>query len=181
MLNLVDLRKQFQENGVLFIYNGYLTHDILTNIIQALEQKIGTIKIFNYSAQNVFTVLIEIIQNILNYHAVLPNESSKGISCEGIVVVGFDQKKGRIFINSGNVVTEEDGQKIRDRIDAIANLNKDELKSRYRDLRKTGKNRSARGAGLGFMEIQRKASEPIQYSFDATEGNHLLFTLNVYL
>jgi len=181
MLNLADLQKQFNDNGVIFTYNGYLSHEILTNIIQALEERIGTLNVFNQSAQTIFTIFIEMTQNMINYFAGRRDDGDKECLCEGIIVLGFDKEKEKIYLKSGNLVQPEDVAKITERIDSVTGLDKDELRARFRDLRKTGKNRSARGAGLGFLEIQRKASEPINYSFIKMENSTLLFSLDVYL
>jgi uncharacterized protein DUF6272 len=181
MLNIANLKNQFNSNGVILAYNGHLSHGILTNIIEALEKKFGSMKMLNVPAQTIFTVLIEITQNIINYYAERNGKDEKLVESEGIIVLGFDKQKGKIFINSGNFVQVEDVPRISKRIDSVANLDKDTLRARFRELRKSGKNRSARGAGLGFLEIQRKASEPIKYSIEEMENGDLLFSMGVYL
>ena len=181
MLNLADLQNQFNQNGVVFTYNGHLSHSILTNIVEALEAKIGDLNVANQSAQTVFTVLIEMTQNIINYFAERNETAEKQVDCEGIIVIGFDDQKDMIFLKSGNLVRPEDAERISKRIDAVANLDKETLRAKFRELRKSGKNKSYRGASLGFLEIQRKASEPITYSFVNVENDGLLFELDVYL
>ena len=180
-MDLADLKKLFNTHGVVFSYNGPLSHHILTNIVEALEKKIGSLKLLHQSAHTIFTVLIELTQNIINYYAERCEKDEKPVESEGIIVLGFDKQKNKIFLNSGNLVRAEDVQRISERIDTVANLDKDSLRAKFKELRRSGENRSARGAGLGFLEIQRKASEPINYSFVEMVDGNLLFIMNVFL
>ncbi len=181
MLELQVLKKQFIEDGVILAYNGYLSHDILTNIVQALENKIGDLIFKDRPVQDIFTVLIEMIQNIINYYAVKQEQSEEDVDCEGILVLGIDPIKNKPFLKCGNTIQEDESPRIADRIDSISHLNKDDLRLKYRELRKSKRQKSSRGAGLGFMEIQRRASEPIQYSFTEIVEGKRLFVMEVYM
>lgn len=181
MLDIVKLKKYFKENGTIFAYDGFLSHTLLTNIIQALDEKLSTWKVLNHSVQDVFTILIELTQNMLNYYQMQNTDRKKILECQGMLTMGIDFEKNRVYVGGGNLIHPEDADKIRERIDSIANLSSEELKSRYRELRKSGRNKTAKGAGLGFMEIQRKASEPIKYHFNELENEGLLFSLQIYL
>jgi len=181
MLDIVELKKYFRKNGTIFAYEGFISHTLLTNIIQALDEKMSNWKVLNHSAQDVFTILIELTQNMLNYYAMQKTDARTVLHCHGILSMGIDIEKNRVYVSGGNLIHPEDADKITERIDSIANLSKKELKSRYRELRKSGRDKTAKGAGLGFLEIQRKASEPIQYQFDEIEKEGLLFSLQVFL
>ncbi|MCP4751891.1 MAG: hypothetical protein GY866_13430 [Proteobacteria bacterium] len=181
MLDLQKLKKQFNETGVVLAYSGFLSHNILTNIVQAVENNMLDTRFYDRPAQDVFTVLIEMIQNIINYHADKQEQSTEQTMCEGIIVLGFDSEKNKLFLKSGNTIQSNEIQRIAERIDSINRLPKEDLRSKYRELRKTRKQKSSRGAGLGFLEIQRRASEPIRYSFSEPDDDTLLYVLEVYI
>lgn len=181
MLDLQSLKKLFNDGGVIFTYNGVISHDILTNIVQALENKFEGLKFYERSAQDVFTVLIEMIQNIINYCAEKEEPGQGEGACEGIIILGIDPANDKLYLKSGNMIEADKKDRIAKRIESIKNLSKEDLRAKYRELRKTRKQKSARGAGLGFLEIQRRASEPINYSFSDINNGGLLFVLDVYL
>jgi hypothetical protein len=181
MLDIVELKKYFRKNGTIFAYDGFLSHNLLTNIIQALDEKLSTWKVLNNSAQDVFTILIELTQNMLNYYSMQKPISGNVLDCQGILAIGIDFEKNRVYVDGGNLIHPEDADKISERIDKVAHLVKEDLKSKYRQLRKSGRDKTSKGAGLGFLEIQRKASEPIEYQFDELENEGILFSLRVYL
>jgi len=56
-------------------------------------------------------------------------------------------------------------------------MNKDELKVLYKEQLRAEPEAGSKGAGLGFMEIARRATKPIEFDFADLDANHAFFAL----
>jgi hypothetical protein len=69
--------------------------------------------------------------------------------------------------------------RIREKIEGIRNLSKEELKLLYRERRRQAPEPGSKGAGLGLIEMARKAGKPIDYSFAPIDEDSSFFSLKV--
>jgi hypothetical protein len=56
-------------------------------------------------------------------------------------------------------------------------MSKDELKALYKEQLRAAPEEGSKGAGLGFMEIARRASKPIEFDFTEIDANYVFFAL----
>ena len=80
---------------------------------------------------------------------------------------------------AGNIVEPNDGQSLVEKINDLAAMDKVQLKAAFKkQLREPREENSASGAGLGLIDISRKASNPISCSLtDAEQGKAFLSIL----
>ena len=63
------------------------------------------------------------------------------------------------YIDSHNSVSKDDMNNLVERLEEIKQLARDGLKKRYRELRRSGKDKHGKGAGIGFYEIAKRCTE----------------------
>jgi hypothetical protein len=69
---------------------------------------------------------------------------------------------------------------IKGRIDHLNALDREGLRLYYREqLRSDDPNPDSKGGGIGLTEIARRASAPIEYSFDPYDDGRVFFTMTV--
>ncbi len=69
---------------------------------------------------------------------------------------------------------------IKDRIDHLNSLDKKELRKFHRErLHAENDNPESKGAGLGLIEIARRATAPITYNFEPINEDLVYFTMYV--
>lgn len=174
--NLYKFKNDLDQNGVILCFSGVVSQDILSTFAEMIEAKFESEGFGDSSsARNIFSIFVELTHNIISYssNSTIVGDNKK--QSPGLIVIGHDQLSSKFYIKSGNTVDISAKDKISSRIDSIKNLTKEELKALYKEHRKSGKHTHDRGGGLGFLEIQRKASEPLEYSFDAVDENNLFF------
>ena len=77
---------------------------------------------------------------------------------------------------------QEDGQILMDKVVALAALDKVELKKVYKEqLRKPRDAEATSGAGLGLIDIARKASAPVVPSLKLLDNGTGYFSLSVQI
>jgi hypothetical protein len=96
----------------------------------------------------------------------------------GQVVVGRE-KDGRFFVACGNRILTDDSRGLADHLGLLQAMTKDELKAYYRERRKRQGAGTLKGAGLGFVEMARKASRPLDYDIVPVDASTSFFSMKV--
>jgi hypothetical protein len=104
-------------------------------------------------------VFVELTENILKYSAEreLRNGKHRGV---GIVVVR--ESATHFTIQSGNLAKTAVGEALVSHCNELNLLDAEALKTRYLSQRREARKQGATGAGLGLIEISRRADGPVQ-------------------
>lgn len=163
--NLYDFYRDIKGKRIIFCYSGPIAHVGLEGVAQTLRRNLEMEQNNGNATQAVFSVFIEQMQNVLNYSAERPGpsdaENADGAAPDlrvGIVIVGMDDDGYCILC--GNNIHNRDRERIAARIDEIRNLDKNELKALYKERRRQTSEPGSKGAGLGLIEMARKAGNP---------------------
>ena len=158
-----ELEKILQEDGIVFLtYGGFLTQSLIVGMTEALEKESENEELSMKIANNIFTIFIELSQNMMNYSKKL-SKDEEGFDPKGMIVVGKN-KSGNYYIMSRNIVDINDKNKIEPKLKTIKECDLSEIKKLYREARKSGKDTHHKGGGIGFYEIAKRASS-IEYDF----------------
>lgn len=172
-MNVDSVQQMVEKDGIIFLsYGGFLTQTLITGMTEALEKEAEYSQLNMGVANNIFTIFIELSQNVMNYSK-NKQENSEQFKSEGLIVVGKD-KDSNYFIHSQNVIDIKDKEKIEPKLQEILTMDRDDLKKRYRELRKSGRDKHGKGGGIGFYEIAKRSSE-IEFEFKPINKNKYYF------
>ena len=176
-MNILELRNDLNKYGVIMSFTGPFSQGIIEEIGSALRNYLESKSDSKGRIFKVFSVFIEQTQNIKNYAYQLADENEQeDILLSGILNIGLKDEK--YFVSSGNLVKKEDVADLKEKLNKIADYDKKELAKAYRKkLRESDTNES--GAGLGLIEMARKASENIIYDFENVNQKYDFFTLTI--
>ncbi len=182
---MCNLKKIAQEQGIIFFYSGYFSQKVLMAVGDAIKQKMTVEDVDMNTSKKIFSIFVEQVQNIIRYSADRIEESKNEEIHEhelsyGIVVVGKSDEN-RFYVNCGNVIENKDAEKLKKSLEEIAKMDKEELKKAYKDKLKEGPGEGSKGAGIGFLEMARKASEPIEFAFKDADNCKSFFLLKVFI
>ena len=93
----------------------------------------------------------------------------------GVLTIGQDE--GSYVVHGGNLVDRADVERIEQRLSTIRAMDKAQLKAAYKEQLKVGPDEHSKGAGIGFIEIARRASKPIEFDFMGVDNEHVFFVL----
>ncbi len=176
---LYGLRAIMQQNGVIFAYSGYVTERVLSGVGEAIKQKMTIEDADRKTMRSVFAVFVEQMQNIIRYSAEkIPPGTDPNAPIElryGVLTVG--QESSGYIVHAGNLIQKTDTARLKARLEGIRAMSKDELKAAYKAQLKAGPDEYSKGAGIGFIEIARRASEPIDFDFADVDADHAFFAL----
>jgi hypothetical protein len=176
--NLSSLREFFNKERILICFNGPISRTLIGEIGIALKDHIESTQSRESAAMDVFSVYIEMSQNIRHY----ANAMAYGDKEASATVVIAEVDQGHYAVSAGNMVELDDGEALLNRIRHLALLDKVELKQLYKQqLRQPRQDDQPTGAGLGLIEIARKSSQPLEASLGETLQGKAFFSLRVII
>ncbi len=176
MISLYNYKQDLEQDGIIFSFSGPMSHEIIEGIGSAIRVKIGEGKDGDRKAAlKVFSIFVEQVENVINYS--VEKDTAGSDMSFGIVVVG--KKDGLFFISGGNRIEAEKQNKLEDYLTKLAAMDKSELKIYYKERRRAEKTEESKGAGIGFIEMARKSSKPLEFSFRKIDDIHSFFTIKI--
>jgi hypothetical protein len=176
---LFDVRSILRKQGIIFAYSGYLTEAVLSGVGEAIKHKLALDDSDTKTLRSVFAVFVEQMQNMIRYSAEKePNSATEPPFLElryGILTIG--REGDDYVIHAGNLVARSDVERLRARLSQIRSMNKEQLRAQYKERLRADPEEGSKGAGLGLMEIARRASKPIEFDFTDVDDKHAFFTL----
>jgi hypothetical protein len=176
---LFDIRQVLRKQGIIFAYSGYVTETVLSGVGEAIKQKLTIDDADTKTLRSVFAVFVEQMQNMIRYSAEkVPNSALEPPFIEiryGVLTIGRDGDD--YVVHAGNLVERSDVERLRARLSKIRDMNKEELRASHKEKLRAGPEEGSKGAGLGFTEIARRATKPIEFDFTDVDDKYAFFTL----
>lgn len=173
-MNITELEDFLDDSGIVFLsYGGMLSQDLISNMTEALEKETEKNNVGLSASTNIFTIFVELSQNMMNYSK-CKNESNEKFDPKGLVLVGYTKEDNNYYVLSRNVLDSTDKDKILPKLEEICSMSRDEIKKKYRELRKSGLDRHNKGAGIGFLEISKRCDN-IDFKFTKINENKYQF------
>ncbi|HTX72083.1 MAG TPA: SiaB family protein kinase [Rectinemataceae bacterium] len=174
--DLYRLRMSLMEDDILICFNGPFSHSIIEEIGLAIRSYLESGETPPSASTDVFAVFVELAQNVQAYADRLKGVAGLRAFDAGTLVIG--RTDARFFVSAGNVVARADMEPLAARLEALRGLDKDGLKRLYKE-RLRAPRASEGGAGLGLIDVARRASEPLRYRASEIDDRHLFFSLTV--
>jgi len=178
--DLYLLRETYNQKCMSICFNGPFSQGLIEEIGNALRTYLKSEDANTSASLDVFAVYVEIAQNIRQYSSLRGyNEADASAT----VVIGRDND-GRHVISAGNIVEVADGESLCERINELAQMDKTQLKAAYKEQLRKPRDESTpdSGAGLGLIDIARKASSPVSCALrPVNAGSRLFFSLQVVI
>ena len=178
----IGKRSEITENLVeeIIKYEGVITQNVIATIMDNIESKITSVNLISV----ISTVTIELCQNMMNYSKNNIENSREIVPAGKIEVLCTDKTDYEIIAT--NIISIDDKNIIEPILNEIINLDKSEIKKRYKELRRSGKNAHIKGGGIGFYEIAKVSSDidfdfSSVYNFKNINKDKYYFTIKVFI
>ncbi|MCU0447292.1 MAG: SiaB family protein kinase [Microscillaceae bacterium] len=155
---------------------GRLDGDLVDMLIQLTDKKLSKSNTRIRVRKKIVNILVECLQNSLNYTADLDNSPEAESIAESPFLILSRQKNG-YFIYTGNCITVEQADFLRSKIDELSTLNTEELHNYYLQTLNKETLPDSGGAGLGLADIMRRAKQNVAFEFYDLENGYFLFCL----
>jgi hypothetical protein len=177
-MNIHEIQQMVEKDGIIFLtYGGFLSQSLISSMTEALEKEAEYNDISLNVSNNIFTIFIELSQNMMNYSKTA-DANNKALKPEGLIVVSKSKKS--YDIHSQNIISREDKERIEPRLIEIHSLDKDGIRKRYREVRKSGQHAHEKGGGIGFYEIAKRC-DAIEYEFKKINESAFYFHMKAII
>ncbi|CCQ75544.1 SiaB family protein kinase [Magnetospira sp. QH-2] len=178
---ITSLRDHMRRDGVSFSFAGFMTEEVLTGIAHALKKKLEIEKAHVTTARGVFSIVVEMSQNIIRYSAETEMAEDEQDSDMRYGVMAVGREDDAYFVICGNIVRVEDAERLASNLEHVQGLDKDGLKALYKQTLRDGPPPDSKGAGVGFIEIAMRATKGFEYEFQDLNGVGVFFALKARL
>ncbi len=164
---------------VILSYSGPLKYDTIGQLINLLKEKVSVLGIKLVLYKKILLVMIESLENILKYNEHF--EKDVLIRQKHLPSFTLERHEDKYIIASGNAVLNEDIPELKEKLKLINSLNSEGLKKLYKSTITNGQFTHKGGAGLGFIEIAKIATEKIVFSFNPINKHYSYYWLKVII
>ena len=165
---------------VLMAYKGNISSELISNVLEVVESRMDDYSEDSKIRKKVYNVLVESLQNLYHHIEVLPESMHEEFDEKfGILVVSKVNDKYRI--STGNFVTDDRVGLLKNKIDKINSMTKEELKDMYKFILNHQRLSEKGGGGLGLVDIARKTGNKLDYTFEKFNENYYFFNMDVYI
>lgn len=178
-LDLYNLREQLGDAGALLTFSGSFSHSLIEELGMAMRRHLESDQVHRSAIMDVFSVFIEASQNIRNYTNQSLTSEAQSTMRSSIVVITRQQESYEV--NAGNIIKNTDVATLQKRLEHLITLNKAELKELYKENLRKKREPQDLGAGLGLIEMARKASEPLGFNFTQVSASYSFFSIRVVI
>jgi hypothetical protein len=172
----------YKLNGgdVLMAYKGNISSELISNVLEVVESRMDDYSEDSKIRKKVYNVLVESLQNLYHHIDVLPESMHAEFDEKfGILVVAKVNDQYRI--STGNFVTEDRVGLLKNKIDKINSMTKEELKDMYKFILNHQRLSEKGGGGLGLVDIARKTGNKLDYTFERYNDTYFFFNMDVYI
>jgi len=180
MHEIHDFYEQLKKEGIIFSFSGPVSQSLLEGIGATLRQKMSLEETSTSVTQKVFSIFVELMQNVINY------SDEKGGAGEaepdlrfGVLIIG--KKDEQFYIQCGNYINSAQKAPLEEKLARIQAMDKDALKRYYKEQRRKDREGDSKGAGLGFIEMARRATQPIEFEILPMQTGQDFFVVKVII
>lgn len=158
-------------------YSGYVSEDILEAVGMTLRQRLEDIESSPQQIRQVFSIFVELMQNVIRYGDEGPQLSMKNGEKPSYGMLAVTKSDNRIVVISGNFIPNDQAVMIRQRLDELRDCDANELRQIYREKLRQPTEETSKGASLGLIEIARRSKTPPEYEITEGPGDTSFFVL----
>lgn len=165
---------------VLMAFKGSITSELISNVLEVVESRMDEYSESSKIRKKVYNVLVESLQNLYHHIEVLPEKMLKEFDDKfGILVVS--RRDEGYKISTGNFIGHDKVDVLRNKIDKINSMSRDELKDMYKFILNHQRLSEKGGGGLGLVDIARKTGNSLEYTFEKYDDDYYFFNLDVFI
>lgn len=176
-IELFDYYKEMQNENVVLAFKGAISQSILVGLAEMIREKLSTESNRNKTSKKIFSIFVELAQNIHHYSAEKVQINESKTVGKGIIVI--QENKSEYLVSSGNLMEKSNSGSILAKCNHINSLEPSELKAFYKQQVKIPRELEKDGGGIGFIDIARKSGSKLDVQIKNVDEKSSFFILSV--
>ena len=176
--NLKEYYSNLSKGDVILAYKGSITSELINDILEAVEKKLEEADADSKLRKKIYNVLVESLQNLFHHIEMVHEGIREELDPKfGVLVVVRENDLYRV--TTGNFINAKRIKFLKEKIDKINSLSKDELKDMYKFILNHQRLSAKGGGGLGLVDIARKSGNKLEYEFYKYNDDYYFFNLTI--
>lgn len=180
---MLDLKSHLKdhfikEDDIVFSYAGPFSDNLLIEMTSEIEGKLSSL-LNEKDFKNILPIFVEQVQNVIRYSSARGQENINNDQKIGIGLVIVSKEGDSYKVTSANPINKNVATRLSQMLNDLSQKDKIQLKSLYKERLKNGPDEYSMGAGLGFLEMFRKAKTPISHLISEINASECLFSYAV--
>jgi hypothetical protein len=169
-----QLERIMADNNVYLIWSGHISTDVEKEVLTFTETKLEEEDVELNLRRRVFSILVEILENVARYSPGKEPEEQFGMP---VAMIGMEQE---VFsLTTGNLIRNEQVQDLREKLDLINKYDKVGLKELFRKSLSGQTIKSDSTGNMGLIDMARKSGSKLVYQFEKINELYAYYTLTV--
>lgn len=178
-ISIQDYFRRTGEDGVIFCLRGPMSQETIEMLEEVLKSRVGRTRREAGTTLRVFAVFVEQVQNVIRYSEER-EQAPTGDAEWGVGMVMVGRQGDHFFVSCANLIKGEDQSRLEQQLLAIQGMDKEQLRARCKERGRSAPMPGSQGAGLGLVEMARKASD-IRFGFSPWNDRLTLFSIQVMI
>jgi hypothetical protein len=171
---VAHLERIMAENNIYLIWSGHLSTDVEREVLTFTETKLEEEDIEMNLRRRVFSILVEILENVAKYCPGKEPEEKFGMS------VAMIRMEGDVYcLTTGNLIRNENVEDLKSKLDIINLNDKMGLKELFRSSISGQTIKSESTGNMGLIDMARKSGSKLVYQFEQINDLYSYYTLTV--
>ncbi len=171
---VAQLERILAENNIYFLWSGHITPDVGKEVISFTETKLTEDDVEANQRRRVFSILVEIIENVAKYSPGPEPEEKYGMP---VAMIRLDDRT--YSLTTGNLILNENIVYLKEKLEMINQYDKRGLKELFRKSL-SGQTPNTESTGnMGLIDMARKSGSKLEYEFEAVNDQYSYYTLTV--
>ena len=171
---VAQLERLIAANNIYLIWSGHITHDVGKEVLSFTEAQMQENDIKSNLRKRVFSILVEIIENVAKYSPGAEPEVKYGMP------VAMIRLKGKTYLlTTGNLIPNNDVAGLKDKLDTINSYDRAGLKELYKKSLSDQTAGSNSTGNMGLIDMARKSGSKLIYEFEKINDLYSYFMLTV--
>jgi hypothetical protein len=169
-----QLERLMAENNIFFIWSAHISTNVEKEVLTFTETKLDEEEIEMNIRRRVFSILVEILENVARYSPGKEPEIKYGMP---VAVIRFEN--GVYSITTGNLIQNEKVVDLKEKLDNVNKYDKTGLKELFRNSLSSQDIRSESTGNMGLIDMARKSGSRLVYQFEQVNELYSYYTLTV--
>jgi hypothetical protein len=169
-----ELEKLMAENKIYLLWSGHISPDIRKEVLSFTEMKLAEEDVETNLRKRVFSVLVEILENVARYSPGRGPEEQFGMP---VAIISLEDKV--YSLTTGNLILNLKVDQLKEKLDTINEYDKVGLKELFRKTLSGNYDEPDNNGDIGLIDMARKSGSKLVYQFDEINDLYSYYTLKV--
>jgi hypothetical protein len=169
-----QLERLMSENNIYLIWSGHISPDVGKEVLSLTETKLTEEDIESNLRKRVFSILVEILENVANYNPGREPEEKYGMP---VVMIRIE---GKVYtLTTGNLILSTKVDHLKEKLELINKYDKVGLKELFIKSLSGQTTYSDSTGNMGLIDMARKSGSKLVYQFEKINDLYSYYTLTV--